>query len=596
MFLRLLSVVLPKIAPGYRLRAFSLCCIAVLGVFLCHSGAVLAADEEEITFQPRALAYTGTYQLRQLEPNLTGSGVGIVALCRSLTYVEGQPQNDYRMNVEHKCFDGKSISFYDDDEFEADVSAHSTAIGSILLGEDPDGYHPEIGRFYYQGAVPDANMAVCEFWNFVINNVFTATAPSANVITMSIGSQFEDWWTRGIDSMAEHSAAIFVAGVGNGSNVYDPVLYPAAGANVLGVGVVGSVSRGNLTDSLGNFVQSNPEISSCGPTDDGRCKPDIVAPGNCLVADVNSRNGYEATGSWSSFAAPVVAGTVGLLVQKAAEDANIGPAVLGEGGNCIMKAILMNSAKKPPYWHKGKISKTDDHEVPLDYVQGAGVLDAVGAYEHLSAGPMEPGEVAGKGWDNNVLIKNGSEGLEKVYKLKVAEPAGKLITATLVWNKHFEDEYPFAPMPKRDSNLRLELWAIDADNPVNDYLLDYSDSSVDNVEHIYCTTEANFSEYELVVSFSDSNEPGDSNEAERYAVAWSTAKGAGEDSILWSDLNSDGLCNSADLVVLLNNFASALKGDEDYLLGDINNDGAIDFEDLHILADRIHKDEGSGGN
>jgi len=581
MFPGLLSVLLFKPRLGKGLKAFLLCTIALFVVFSTLEATALATQDNPATLQPAALEYTGTYELRESDPNLTGSGVTIAALCRSLTYIDGQPQNDYRPNTAHKCLEGRRIAFYDSNGFPAGISSHSTAISSILIGSDANGHHPKLGRFHYQGAAPDANVDVYEFWHFVINNVFAGTAPTADIITMSIGSQFEDWWTRGIESMVEKSGIVVVAGIGNGSIAYDPVLYPAAAANVLGVGVVSSVKTKDVHAQLANFTLPVPEYSSKGPTADGRCKPDIVAPGNCLVAEANNPNGYEITGSFSSLATPVVAGTIGLLIQKAKEDPNLIAAVTGPGGNCVIKAILMNSARKLPYWHKGGLGKADDHDVPLDYVQGAGILDAVRAYEHLVAGPMLPGRVASEGWDRNEIDE--TQNSQRIYMFSLAEPADKFITATLVWNRHFEDKYPFEAASARGNNLRLELWAIDTNNPQNDYLLDYSDSRVDNVEHIYFAADANYSEYELIVSFSDDGRDDGIDRLESYALAWKVGKGLDTESILWYDLNFDGIVNDADIGIMLNNFTESLKGSQGYMLGDINMDGQINFKDLQLL-------------
>ncbi len=78
-------------------------------------------------------------------------------------------------------------------------------------------------------------------------------------------------------------------------------------------------------------------------------------------------------------------------------------AVSPNGGNCVLKAILMSSATKLPYWHKGRLTTDDDHEVPLDYVQGAGVVNAARAYQLLTAGRGQPGDVAKAGWDLNQI-------------------------------------------------------------------------------------------------------------------------------------------------------------------------------------------------
>ena len=93
--------------------------------------------------------------------------------------------------------------------------------------------------------------------------------------------------------MVEQYGLIVVAGIGNGSHVHDSLLYPGAGANVIGVGVIDSVKTENLSTNLAQFCLAYPEHSSLGPTDDGRCKPDIVAPGNCLVEFLNADSGRD---------------------------------------------------------------------------------------------------------------------------------------------------------------------------------------------------------------------------------------------------------------------------------------------------------------
>ena len=537
-----------------------------------------AASTDKI-LQPQGLNYAGIYALRQADPNLTGSGVKFALLCRSITYIDGEPQNDYRPNVEHNCFKNNQITFNDQPVLPASTSPHATAACSILLGEDPNAYNPVLGQFDYQGVAPQATADAYEFWHFLTDNIFPYSPPDADIITASFGTQSEDWWTRGIESMIEQNGLIVVAGIGNGSNVY----YPGASANVIGVGVIDSVKSDNLADALANFSLASPAHSSLGPTTEGQCKPDIVAPGNCLAADVNDPYHYEPTGNWSSFATPIVSGTLGLLVQKAKLEPNLSDAVANQGGNCVMKAVLLNSATKLPYWHKGKLTKADDHETPLDYLQGAGMVNALDAYENLTAGPAEPGFTPATGWDNSELDINDTP--QNIYQFNLAEPEGKLITATAVWNKHYNNTYPFESIPDKDSNLRLELWAIDLENPKNDYLLDYSDSSVDNVEHIHIRADANYTDYQLVVSFSDINDP--NLTAERYGIAWNVADRQ-DTNLLWYDLNADGVVDDDDLTILVSNMLKSIKSPAGYFLGDINSDGTINEKDFEIFLARIN--------
>jgi len=560
-------------------------CVAVLSA---HTDTAAAAEgaQTDKALQPQGLNHAGVYALRQIDPNLTGFGVRFAAICRSITYIDGQPQYDYRPSTEHNCLKGKLIAFHDEAGPPTGISPHSTAICSILLGEDANGFNPQLGQFHYQGAAPEAEADIYEFLHFLISNVFPCLPPDADIVTASIGSQFEDWWTRGIESLAEQYGLIVVAGIGNGLDVHDPLLYPGAGANVIGVGVVDSVNTENIATNLAHFALAYPEHSSFGPTADGRCKPDIVAPGDCLAADDNEPNRYEPTGSWSSFSTPIVAGTIGLLVQKARQDPNLSLAVSPDGGNCVIKAILMNSATKLPYWHKGRLQTDDDHRAPLDHIQGAGMLNAPQAYKHLIAGPNKPGDVPGTGWDLNLLQK--SENPESTYRITITKPADRFITATAVWNKHYDSVYPFEPMPEKDTNLRLELWAVDPNNPDNDYLLDYSDSSADNVEHIYRRADANYTNYEIVLLHSDIDDPNQTGTSQRYALAWDVSEKKDSNSIFWYDLNTDGIVNELDFIIFTENWLASLESPESYLLGDINADGVINIKDLEILFGHIN--------
>jgi hypothetical protein len=353
------------------------------------------------------------------------------------------------------------------------------------------------------------------------------------------------------------------------------------------VGVVDSVNTGDPATNLSHFALAYPQHSSFGPTADARCKPDIVAPGNCLAAGTSDPELYELTGDWSSFSTPVTAGAIGLLVQKAKAEQRLSLAVSLRGGNCVIRAILMNSATKLPFWHKGGLSPDDNHIVPLDYVQGAGMLDLTSAYEHLIAGRRTPGDVPTTGWDNNRVVRDDT--VDSVYRFDVPEPKDKLITATLVWNRHYRDAYPFERDLVKDCDLRLELWAVDPDNSGEDILLDYSDSSVDNVEHICCPALQDYDSYEIVVCFSENAEPQGTAISERYGLAWNVCRQRAKDNIFWHDLNADGIVNELDLGVLLDNLAASVRSPNSYLFGDINTDGAIDMRDVQVLLDDIRR-------
>ncbi|MFC1676592.1 S8 family serine peptidase [Planctomycetota bacterium] len=555
--------------------------VVLLCVWALCSPISSAAESGALRVEPQALDIVGIYQVKSLEPNLLGEGVNLGVISRSLTYVNGEPQNDYRPRVIHNCFSKKKIRFFDEGKSAAGVSPHSTAVCSILFGEDAGGYDKQLGQFRYEGILPRGQGNVYEFWHFVTNYILGDSAIESDILTASIGTEFEDWWTRGIGAIVEHQDVIVVAGIGNGSNAHDPPLYPGAGANMLGVGVVDSVDSNDLAIELSRFSLAYPEFSSCGPTGDNRSKPDIVAPGNCLAADINDVNSYQPTGSYSSFSTPIVAGTIGLLVEKAKQSEGLGEAI----SPYVMKAIVMNSATKLPYWHKGRVEKEDDHVIPLDYAQGAGMLNAVGAYKQLVAGVNKPGKSSSVGWDKNKL--RGSEP-DNTYRIKIDKANELCFTGTLVWNRHYQSSYPFEPNRASDSDLRLELWAVDHNDPNNDRLIDYSDSYTDNIEHIYCEMDANHTDYELVVTFSDVNDP-NALSIEGYGLAWNVGEKPLDDMTARCDINADGIVNDPDVMTLMGNLLNSMNSSDSYLMGDIDGDGRIDVNDLHILMEQTDR-------
>jgi hypothetical protein len=251
----------------------------------------------------------------------------------------------------------------------------------------------------------------------------------------------------------------------------------------------------------------------------------------------------------------------------------------------VSKAILMNSATKLPFWHKGWLHTDDDHTSPLDYVQGAGMLNTTGAYEHLIAGLYGPGIVPTTGWDLNLLDKTDTE--EHSYEITVLEPSRSYITATLVWNRHYNGTFPFEPATEKDSNLRIELWAIDPGNHANDYLLDYSDSRTDNVEHIHIAADPDYVRYKIVLRFSDDENKQISAQSQRYGFAWNVSEPMETDNIFWYDLNADGIVDDLDFTIILNNLAESAKSPETYVLGDIKPDGTINSDDVEALFQEI---------
>jgi hypothetical protein len=209
------------------------------------------------------------------------------------------------------------------------------------------------------------------------------------------------------------------------------------------------------------------------------------------------------------------------------------------------------------------------------------MVNAVGASNQLLAGQHLPGDCPTAGWDLNKLNHDNAQA--NAYRIRITEPVDKMITMTVTWNKQFSLTYPFEHEIQKDADIRLEVWAVDSNDPNRDYLLDYSDSRIDNVEHVYITADANFTDYEIVVLFSDEHDVNQPQISPPYAVAWNVGAIPARDNSLWLDLNADGVVDDLDVNMLLDNLIASLQTSDRYLFGDIDSDGVIDVSDLDIL-------------
>ncbi len=175
-------------------------------------------------------------------------------------------------------------------------------------------------------------------------------------------------------------------------NTIDPL---ASSKNVISVGAV--ISNDN---SMSTF-------SSWGPTDDGRVKPDICAPG-CQIGGDNGVTSTKLTTGYAvqcgtSMAAPVVSGVIALLRQRWNQllpSDELLPATI--------KGILINSS-------------SDRGTIGPDYQYGHGVLDAVAAVRKVSVGP------------GSFVEASMITGVTHEYQISVAPGTSKL-RATLVWD------------------------------------------------------------------------------------------------------------------------------------------------------------------
>ncbi|HKI69187.1 MAG TPA: S8 family serine peptidase, partial [Verrucomicrobiae bacterium] len=324
----------------------------------------------------------GVTVLRQVDSTLQGSGVPVAQVeAPTSTNIPppfevnpgsvGQPTNLFTYISSYGIATG----------FTNNVGAHS-------------GHADGVANNFYgssAGVAPQITHVTNYEADFFYNNVIKPLIPNPPAIAAQVVNQsfiFDQITTntqanfeQNYDNYAAQYGTLFVSGVGNGGST--PVSAPASCYNGIGV-----------ADDDGG--------SSAGPTYDGRCKPDITAPGGA-----------------TSFSTPYVAGSAAVLVQAGAR---------GDGGTNVadatdlrtVKALLLNGAIKPVNWTNGPSS-------PLDARYGAGVLNVFNSWEQLRGGehsfieahsfangsPHPPGantnnEPVRSGWDFNTIANSGN--------------------------------------------------------------------------------------------------------------------------------------------------------------------------------------------
>ncbi|WP_445475366.1 S8 family serine peptidase [Methanococcoides methylutens] len=153
--------------------------------------------------------------------------------------------------------------------------------------------------------------------------------------------------SRYVDSfMWDNPDFLIVFAAGNEAGTSGTCTPPGTAKNALTVG-----ASENYRPEVGITADNIDDIasfSSRGPTDDGRIKPDVVAPGTYIISTSSSMpyasyeygtiNDYYANNSGTSMSAPLTAGTAALVRQYYVENESISPSA------ALLKATLVNGA------------------------------------------------------------------------------------------------------------------------------------------------------------------------------------------------------------------------------------------------------------
>ena len=119
--------------------------------------------------------------------------------------------------------------------------------------------------------------------------------------------------SSGGTTVVSYDPALHPAGDGTYRSGFETIGYDAVAKNVITIGSVVDAVSGGIRDPA---VATISYFSSCGPTDDGRIKPDVVANGDNLYSALNGSDSAYGNYSGTSMATPNAVGSAALLVQQ----------------------------------------------------------------------------------------------------------------------------------------------------------------------------------------------------------------------------------------------------------------------------------------
>lgn len=307
--------------------------------------------------------------------------------------------------TEHIDLSTRLISYTPESSYWHGVHVGGTAAGGGIMNEKYRGYAPRASIIKRTNSEiwKQASSLVRDFGLVITNNSYGGSV-CPDYGAYSFDSYILDRQAGDLPSL-QH-----VFAVGN-SGLEGPCEGGIAGfGNVIG----GSISAKNVI-STGRTGPNSVIVStsSRGPTQDGRIKPEIVAPGSSIVSTLPG-NAYQGA-SGTSMAAPAVTGGLALLYQRYRQM---------NGGNnpknMLMKALLCNGA-------------TDKGLSGPDFTYGFGSMNLLRSVSMLEKGQYFNGTLANQAKNGYEIAVPSNTALVKIM-LYWNDPAPAVITGKTLVN------------------------------------------------------------------------------------------------------------------------------------------------------------------
>ena len=375
---------------------------------------------------------------------------------------------DTGVDKQHPALQGRVVAekSFVPGEGPDDYNGHGTHVAGIVGSQDST----------YKGVAPGAYLVNAKCldssgegqWSWIARAAeWAVTQAGADILNLSAGSEGNDNGesseSKFVDALTSYYDVIWANAAGNSGPSSSTISIPGDAYNCITVGAM------NDHNTVGRGDDTLWYHSSRGPTNDGRIKPDVVAPGvNIVSCNYDWESGPDfISASGTSMAAPHVAGSVALLWAYSSSWHPV-----------VVKALLLNSADDLG-------SRGPDNHYGLGYVNLENAWS----------------------WRSYVVVNIVSEGQDKNYYVLLN--SGESFKVTLVWERNVEyynswQDYDVYPINN------LDLYVYDPDG----VLVGSSTKNKDNVEQVILTASKD-GYYRVVVHGTDVNNVAQ----ERFALA-----------------------------------------------------------------------------
>ena len=397
--------------------------------------------------------------------NSSYNGTGVVVAICDTGINENHPALQGRVVDRYNAFTGTS-NVADDDS----STSHGSMCAGIINSNDST----------YTGVAPDARLVIVKVFDNTGSGdssylmvgaqwAVTQANPKPDIINFSGGittteaslpNDGQSSLSFFVDAITSTYDVLWINAAGNRVGSNQIINLPADSYNCIAVGALTNLGTPARND---DFWAST--YSSYGPTNDGRIKPEVVAPGTSIHSAAYTGSTW-TTQSGTSFSAPHVTGAAAVIQQYLAEETSITKKYYP----LVTKSILIHTATDWNMTGPGSANDGIDSNTGFGYISLPKVQNFTN-YGYIYGASLSSYYVA----------------YQIPYYYNVSLEAGIPFNLTFVWNRHASYNAPY-----------VYYYGSGIPNNINLYLLNRSGTIVanstdqkNNIEQLNYTSASN---------------------------------------------------------------------------------------------------------